>query len=521
MTNAAPPPLPLKGSAGFLDPCNTVVQCGSGLTCQDGQCKRNIGQNCRKLSDCVLAANVCLNGTCQNVSTGELNDPPPCNQGLAPNSLNLCKGLEGFSCRNGDDCLSGLCDGSTNTCTALRGPALSCFNSENCQEDLNCSAGFCQSTASTGEENASCYTNPTSEQASCNSGLTCVPISSTSDGLGVCTPACQQLGQTCGADSGLPPNNPERYCVDPYDCNNGFCNFPTDNMCNNNNQCPNNYMCSNNLCLGQSQQPCIMNSNCVSANCATSNLKVISWSDAQLTWLTNNLIPLPTFDYIDIVYNAEKQYVLTPFNQNTNQQEIFLYDNDSQSYIMVYQENYQLIKLLVNANQLYGLTNMTNLLKLTPNMDETLQIDLFAITGINEIFAGVIANNFLYIIANANKTIYQTSLSGSIINNTNINADKLFSIGNTNMVGQQVWYQLLNKVFKLSDQSLIFDQVQDIITNSNSFSYYLLNENNQQLYIPFSASGSSLNQINIPGYFNNLRPVIQDQSLYIITSTCM
>ena len=514
--NTAPPPLPLKGSAGFLDPCNNVIQCGNGLTCQDSQCKRNIGQPCRTLSDCVASANVCMNGTCQNVSTGELNDPPPCNDGLATNSLNVCKGLEGFSCRNSDDCLSGICD--NNTCTDLRGPALSCFNSENCIEGLNCSNNFCQSIATTGTEGAYCFPNADNDQATCNSGLTCVLVNpSQPDQAGLCQPACQQLGQSCGGDSALPPTAPDQFCVDPYNCINGSCSFPTNNMCNNNNQCSNNFTCNNNLCLGQQQQPCIMNNNCISGNCTSST--VIRWSDAQLAWLTNDLIPLPNFDYIDIIYNGTKQYVLTPYNNNLDQQEIFLYDMDSKSYIIVYQENYQLIKLLLNNGQLYGLSNMTNLLKLTPNMDETLQVQVIAITGINQIFDGVVANNFLYIIANINKDIYQVAFNGNIINNTSISASKLFSIGNTDMNGQQVWYQLNNKVFNLTGQNLLFDQVQSLITNENNFNYYLLNENTEQLFIPFG-SNSLNNSINIPGYFNNLIPLIQNNNLYIITTTC-
>ena len=141
----APPPIALQ--AGFLDACNNVLQCGSGLTCEEGVCKRNIGGNCRILFDCVDDATACENGRCEIVDTGALNQPPnsdgSCENGLAVNSSGICKGEEGFSCSANGSCLSGECQG--NACTAQKDAGLACSSNDNCSENLVCSKGFCQS----------------------------------------------------------------------------------------------------------------------------------------------------------------------------------------------------------------------------------------------------------------------------------------------------------------------------------------------------------------------------------------
>ena len=513
MVNPDPVPLPLKSTAGFLDPCNSIFVCGSGLQCQSGQCKRDIGQSCRSLSDCVNAANVCQDGTCQNVSVGELNDPSPCNNGLTANSLNRCKGDPGFACRTGDDCLSGTCESGTNVCAPLRTAGLSCNTNDNCADDLTCSKGFCQTGNTTGTEGAACYANPTNQQAKCNTGLTCDTTGSSAGQPGVCREACETLGQVCGSDN--------LFCSNPYDCINNVCLYPIDNTCNTNNACPTNFTCKNNKCIGQQLQPCTANNNCVSNNCNLNNKIAIRWNDSTSTWVANNTISLPNFDYVDILYTSpsnsqlEKQYVLTAYDDQTNTQEIYIYDTSSKSYIVVFSENYNLIKLMALNDQLYAVTNTNKILNFTANMDETLQVQEITLVGVSTIHDAVVTPIYFYTITDSNKYISFFDLNGNLIDSTTLAASQLY------LLNSDLYYRLNTTFYKFSPFALIYGEINNLATNPFNFNFYLLNNNaSEAVQIPLDASGNTTTKIDIPGYFSDVQGLVQNGNLYLLANVC-
>lgn len=168
-TNTTPPPTTLLTVSGFNQSCSTLIPCATGLTCQGGICKRDLGGSCTTLNDCTTAANACVNGVCSVIQTSGLNGPAPCGTGLAPNNNNICKGLVNFPCTINSDCLSGTCNGGA--CTSLAQAGQACSSNDNCASNLYCSLNYCQQIGNTtGQLGATCnFPAPP-----CNSGLQCV-----------------------------------------------------------------------------------------------------------------------------------------------------------------------------------------------------------------------------------------------------------------------------------------------------------------------------------------------------------
>src|SRR5437899_3307975 len=61
-------------------PCATGLSCiKANATDSTGICKKNEGQPCTNVSECVPSIPFCTNGFCSQTQFGGLNEPPPCN----------------------------------------------------------------------------------------------------------------------------------------------------------------------------------------------------------------------------------------------------------------------------------------------------------------------------------------------------------------------------------------------------------------------------------------------------------
>lgn len=154
--------------AGLNQPCNNLFSCQNPLVCES-ICKEPLGGPCSSLADCVSAANACQNRICAIVEPNGLNQPPPCQNNLAVNSANVCKGLANYPCAENSDCLSGSCQ--SENCSILKQPGQECFLNENCDVGSYCSLGICQNIGIvTGGINAVCNI----PDIPCDNNLQCV-----------------------------------------------------------------------------------------------------------------------------------------------------------------------------------------------------------------------------------------------------------------------------------------------------------------------------------------------------------
>ena len=129
--------LDLVTTKGFLDRCETG-ECGAGLTCDNGTCKKQIGGTCKTKSDCVSSAKSCTDGICSNCVTGTLGSPGPCMEGLIE-SDGICKIPEGSPCTLDFDCSTGICSG---VCVNGLQMGEKCKPGQ-CIEGLECISGIC------------------------------------------------------------------------------------------------------------------------------------------------------------------------------------------------------------------------------------------------------------------------------------------------------------------------------------------------------------------------------------------
>lgn len=257
--------------------CGGTVGCAAGLSCVNGICKRQIGQPCLTLSECVPQATQCsggrvtpggavIYGICTDQPSGGLNQPAPCIPPYQPNNNNICKAPVQSSCVSNTDCLTGVC--LNGQCANKREIGQTCqLTSDNINQCINgasCSNGYCQPNGfTTGQEGAFCnvQSNP-----GCNPNLLCINQK--------CTNATLILGESC--DPQLP------LCQQPLICR-SITNSSgvIENQClyiDPVNSCPNDQClvgqdCQINTlrCQGELQQPCALASQC-STNNNTSGL---------------------------------------------------------------------------------------------------------------------------------------------------------------------------------------------------------------------------------------------------------
>lgn len=282
-------------NVGFLQSCGGTLQCQENLTCQGGVCLKNEGQSCLRSTDCI--SNQCVGvsanklGICSSRATGGLNDPSPCNEGLAANSNGICKGKDGFiGCAIitpsgqpnitdvNENCLSGLCLNSV--CKPLRTIGQSCQTGQ-CKEGLHCSLGFCQMVGTnTNQEGAYCAS---SGNPGCQTLLSCLN--------NICVGGEEPLGGECNENGVL--------CQEGLICLNDVCSYPIPpGDCSRSQVCSNGYVCSNNTCLGQSGAICSINAQCLSGSCSKDRLAIFRWIDQPLSvavgigW--SKVVDLPT-----------------------------------------------------------------------------------------------------------------------------------------------------------------------------------------------------------------------------------
>ena len=494
----APPPIALQ--AGFLDACNNVLQCGSGLTCEEGVCKRNIGGNCRILFDCVDDATACENGRCEIVDTGALNQPPnsdgSCENGLAVNSSGICKGEEGFSCSANGSCLSGECQG--NACTAQKDAGLACSSNDNCSENLVCSKGFCQSiNITTGTEGAYCQPAP------CNTGLSCIN--------GFCTLTCQTLGQVC--------NFSDLLCNDPYACTQeGICNIPPGNLCNANKKCQQGFKCRNGQCLGTTNQPGFVSEHCLSK--CLGNYKLLQLVDDK--WVTTKYPSLQSKP-LSVTEVDQVSYILK------NNKEIFMAVENDNKYMLTYladNSTNQSITKIFGDTRLYASSSINDnqyLLILSLNAENLLQakqVKLGDITVVQDIIA--INDKEFYVLGkqdegNPNFNVYKITLDFfDNLQTLTVPRSNLQSAISLHYQNGELHYLTTNKILKITDDSLVLEQISKYLPNINDIDHYKIILNNNNL----TYRNTDSLDLNLPGYFNDLQGYYKDGNLTVLSQVC-
>ena len=281
-----PPVPPVDQKAGFNDPCNTIISCETNLTCSAGLCKRNVGQPCLKLADCVNTASACIKLKvdpkidpniptqmfCTSGSTGTLDKPAPCNEGLVANEDNICKIIPDLPCKKNPDCISNFClkvVGLNESICAKQSSLGQPCGLGQCETGLICSNGFCQKEGlTTGQRNSFCSLDPSDEGPFCDPEFGCVEI----DVLGISENRCllrtQEFTESCGNAN---------LCKNSLTCHQtlNICVVPTPfNDCSQT-DCPNGFICTTNsdkhnksVCQAQENQVCKVDVNCLSGKCS-------------------------------------------------------------------------------------------------------------------------------------------------------------------------------------------------------------------------------------------------------------
>ena len=134
-------PKPPAENKSFLSKCETSNDCDPGLSCDANTCKRQIGQPCKTVSDCVSEAVACTDGKCSEVVPGQLYSPAPCNEGLVPDENGICRKPEGDSCTLDTECITFVC---MNSMCSPKLPEGSPCKPNQCDTGLACIRGTCQ-----------------------------------------------------------------------------------------------------------------------------------------------------------------------------------------------------------------------------------------------------------------------------------------------------------------------------------------------------------------------------------------
>ncbi len=299
-TTEKPKQQPSTGPAGFLEPCSTVIECDTGLTCDSNICKKDLGGTCETLSDCSSEANSCIGGICLVAGTGDVNEPPPCMEGLTPDDNNICKFILGQTCEINSECLSFVCD--DNICKEPLKLGDKCLP-EQCGNQLHCSLGFCQSdNIETGETGAFCKGfNIQGDLPRCNTDNLCVFLSGEIDPFPpICKKRTVKKLEVCTNGS---KNGP--YCLFNMDCVKGEGIFFGKDRCSTKyqyydcsetSQCSLGYVCEEERCSGQPDTICFTNEECSSKSCQGKFSSI--WIDDGIFWTKQFSVP-QFFDRIE------------------------------------------------------------------------------------------------------------------------------------------------------------------------------------------------------------------------------
>lgn len=180
---------PVTNNVQLNQPCSSTQICASGLTCQNGTCKANIGSVCTMKSDCVNSATSCLDGKCSQASFSQAGQTctstANCQIGLqCINGLCLAP-LKG-QCLNHSDCKHGhFCNDNKECQKNLAKINDSCLTDMDCQNGLNCDktlkvckSQLCQ-TDNDCNHNHHCYKGScqllggAADDCPCGEGFTC------------------------------------------------------------------------------------------------------------------------------------------------------------------------------------------------------------------------------------------------------------------------------------------------------------------------------------------------------------
>ena len=165
------------GSGGGSNPrgCSNSNECDQGLICENNVCRKLPGIACSGGNQCV-SNHSCIDGTCQPVQMGQLNDMCNGREQLCASNLlcvnNVCTAQVGGYCDKDIECAS---------------PSTGCVNNRCVQ-------------ASAGMLTGSCLPNNM-----CNTGLVCQQ-----------TTVEQITSSSCRLQSG-------QICLDDDECNSGVC----------------------------------------------------------------------------------------------------------------------------------------------------------------------------------------------------------------------------------------------------------------------------------------------------------
>jgi len=214
------------------------TRCGAFQVVYNGKCLHTGGQYCSSDSDC--ASGTCFGGTCKVENGGICETDNDCgnnsecifsteNTLFKKNSKRCVGTTTSSSCNSGNDCLSNICNTSTNKCQVLQGNSCSadsdCFNSF-------CIKGTCINGSDTGN---SCDSNGSCTSGSCSMSNQCIALSG--------------KGLVCKSDSDCGMSGVK--------CNNGVCDGTanqSDTCIFINNSSAGNVICSGTLeCLGLDQ----------------------------------------------------------------------------------------------------------------------------------------------------------------------------------------------------------------------------------------------------------------------------
>ena len=286
------------------DPVGLSYYCTKDGDCLDSvcdlitnTCRLPEGRVCLNGFDCTsgtYCSGTCVNSNIlPNKTTGVVGDPCPCRNGfncvIDPSDPKLerkiCLRDEGSSCSTDSDCISGKC--SSGVCAPGLDDLDPCRTDSQCLSK-NCSNGVCQPrNTTTGELGSLCQP---SNNLKCNDGLICstggVCVLSTSGLLQPCDNTsvgcssylgCYRLPKV-NADGGYSnPGSIDGFggCgVGDLDC---VCLFNTDentaepepNAPSPSGVCPEGSTLSGTSCKWNAQQPCFLNSQCLSGSCSS------------------------------------------------------------------------------------------------------------------------------------------------------------------------------------------------------------------------------------------------------------
>jgi hypothetical protein len=334
----------------------TLQKCAFGLSCVNGYCFKNLGTECNTLFECVPGTLVC-NGHCSNTGKGGLNDicsvNTDCDTGLSCNN-GLCKNNIGTACLTTADCVSsGFCNNSI--CTLYSDPGQICTTgnsaSNSCGLGFTCSTSappiggvgtypsFCQpSNTSNGLQDAYCslWNDPNSTpvtnggtyqyvdgvvRPSCTNNYTC-NNNRGGDGLATADGVCNVTGVwdgDCDSSTG---------CLNPQVCVQGRCKLPVDisglpdvfscDRLNSTGLCFDDYKCVNTKCIGvNSNIPAVTGNQCTTSLSTTRQI-VWKYFD-ESSWKNSNIVlpPLTGDVYFTSLEDGNLTVLMHQFENNS------------------------------------------------------------------------------------------------------------------------------------------------------------------------------------------------------------